>query len=629
MHELGSRSISILTRRRSLVLLLAVSFCLGAAYAFTMFPLPVVAGTGPFWDFPRGVISGSGSGSANDLAGSLVGYLYLMRAPWTLPILYAPNLGAPAGTNIFWLDAIPIVSLMGRAVFATTGCALNLLGLFVFGCYALPGVAMTILLAAAGQRTLLAAVAGTALAETTPYLLFGWGRALNAQFLIILALALYVAGSRYPRDWRVTAGWVALLAVTFLTNMYLFVMVGGCWTAGLVQKLLNRQPSASRVTMEAVCAITPVIFLAAITGILSPDLASASAAGFGELSMNLASPFVPQMSGLIPGLSSYRVGMGMQHEGFAYLGLGVLLLLLLTVRANFRWLRKSGPHHAALIVVLVGYVLFALSNAVYFGSHLLFALPLPGPVTHALGTFRSSGRFFWPVGYAIVALVVLQVMRNFPQPVSVALILAASLLRLAEVEPLRRAVAASTAYPRAAALSRQLASRTVAHADGVLVFPTYGCVLEQFESGGLIPPKERGWLGFANIDPFGAAEVSSAWPQSVREAVAWRELLLQANMEIQLIAARVNVPINSVRNARIRPDCAKEDALMHAPLDDGKAYFYFGAFRPSFAQLRSHAYENVCFDMDWLHYCLLPARNSEARGRAPPRVAGGVGGEQR
>jgi hypothetical protein len=558
-------------RRRSTLLLLAVSLVIGVFYAWTMLPISVIAGTAPFWRHPHGVVPGS----ENDMGNYLVAYLNLVQTPWQLPLLFAPNVAAPAGTNVFWLDAVPWVLLTGRLMFTATGVLVNPFGLYLFACLSLPGVAMTGLLARAGQRNLAAAVSGTVIADATPYLLFRWGHIpLMAQFWIVVAFSLYLSTIRHPHSRSITAVWLGLLSLLLLTNIYLFVMVGAVWGAAALQRRLDGTISNVRLLGEAGAALVLTIAVMLVTGILSPDLRSVSSVGFGTLSMNLGSPIIPQMSGLIPPLRNYRVGNFSQYEGFAYLGAGVLLLLVVSLPAWLTWLRRNARSHVVLICVLFCMLLFALSNRIYLGSHRVLELPLSESVTEILGTFRSSGRFFWPIGYALAAGSIVLVLQRFRPGASLALLGAASVLQLVDVEPLRKAVAATTEHPLAAAFDRQRAEQLAAESQSLMVFPTFGCVNEQWWNG-LI--SREAWLG-----------------------------LRRADLEMQLIAARDNLPINSAYNARVRTDCVAEEAAMHQALRPGTLYVYLTQFTPGAEQLGGHAAADVCSTLDWLHYCRIP-----------------------
>ena len=80
--------------------------------------------TSAFWQFPEGTISGS----QDDMAQVLVGYLYYVQSPWHLPLFQVSALSTPAGTNVVFLDVVPIVALVGKVVRSLTGTTINLYG---------------------------------------------------------------------------------------------------------------------------------------------------------------------------------------------------------------------------------------------------------------------------------------------------------------------------------------------------------------------------------------------------------------------------------------------------------------------------------------------------------------------
>jgi len=559
-------------RPRRLPVLLALSLLLGIAYALTLFPLSYVAGTSRFWLLPHAWYELG----VDDLGEVVVGYHYLMLTPWGWPLLFAPNLGAPDGTNIFWLDAVPWVSLLGKLAFSLTGDQLNLIGLYDLACFVLPGVVMTALFFAAGQRSLLAAVTATVFGDAAPVLIFRWpGLALSAHFLVIAALALYIATRSQPAGWSTAWRWTALLVLAVLTNMYLFLMVGCCWAATALQRWLQPRTNRPRLLLEAAAAVAAVFVVTVATGIASHDLryGASGAALLGANSMNLVSMIVPQHSGVIPPLAHYQVGMRSQGEGFAWLGMGALMLLLLSLPAWASFIRGRWREHAVMIALMIAFVLFALSNDVYLGSHLIVAIPLPPAVHHVLGTFRSSGRFSWPVVYALTAGSAILVLRWYRPAVAVPALVLACALQLVDVGPLRHDVAQNIAGPAMPVLDQQRVRTLVQEANAVFVVPSWGCIYPQVDQR-LLP-------------------------------VADRFVLLQANMEIQLAAARLNRPINSVDNARVPTDCPREQTLAREPLREGTAYIYLAGFRPDAGQMSGHDPAKVCGRDGLLRYCLI------------------------
>ena len=553
-----------------------VSLGIGAAHALFMLPVGLVLGTSDFWRFPHGIIGGS----ENDMAQVLTGQLFLQQGPWAWPLLHVPDLGFPAGTNIFWLDAVPIVALIAKLLASVVQGPLNLLGLDLFACLVLPGIAMTGVVWVAGHRHLIAAVTASALADAAPTLLYRWGHIpLMAHYLIIAALGLYLLSLQRPRMPGVCLAWIALLVVAVLSNVYLFVMVGGCWVASLFQRRLNGTAGAGRLAIEALVAVTLVVGVMVATGILSTaspaaKLNDVGGEGFGWLSTNLGSLLVPQLSGVVPGLVHYQIGMGSQYEGFGYVGAGVLLLLIAGLLGAVRWLRTALRRHAILIAVLAGSFVFALSNRVFLGSHLLVVVPVPEPVLHMFGLLRSSGRFVWLPGYAMMAGSIVLALRRKRSWPTAALCLAAVTLQMIDAAPLREAIAATVSGPAPAVIGRDQVAALARRSRAIEVFPTYGCVDSAIAAG---------------IDP------ASAWPR-----------LTQANVEVELIAARAGMPINSVYLSHLPTDCRAESAQRGAALHPGILYLFLDAPPPTTEQLDGQDPAHVCGMVDWMRYCLIP-----------------------
>jgi hypothetical protein len=401
-----------------------------------------------------------------------------------------------------------------------------------------------------------------------PSLLIEWGHiALCAQGLTVLALALYVAGRRTrPHPWL----WLALLALTLLTHLYLFVMVGGIWAAAIAQAALDDRAARPRLAMQAVLTVAATVALGVATGILSRDTASGGTTGFGVFSLNLASPFLPQLSGVFPPLAGYWVGLRSQVLGWP--GTGVWLVVVAAVfslplweRAGVRGraardservapLTQPSPtrgeglairRHAALVAVLLAFALFALSDRVTLGARVLLDVPLPDKLAYALGAFRASGRFVWPVTYAALAWGLLTLLRHQRQGFAAAVLAVAALLQVIDAGPLRTAVAASATHPLAPIFDRARAGEIIGGARALEVFPSSGCI--------------------ATLAPSPARE-------------AW---LNQANVELQLLASEHDLPLNSVVNSRLPTDCAAEARDRQAPLRPGVAYFYLAGPPPS------------------------------------------------
>jgi hypothetical protein len=503
-ESLAQRLIWVILVKLPIWQLLVLTAAVGAIWAATLFDWNFVTGRSAFWQFPRGTIGYSG----NDMAAALASYLFFVQNPWHLPLFYVSALGAPTGVNVIFTDLVPIVALVGKLIHSLTGTTTNLYGVYLSICFALPGVMMTLVLIAANIRYALAAIIAAIFANTTPALLWRWGHiSLESQFLLVGALAIYLLSLRRS-SWRgLGVAWIAYLVLAYLTNIYLFAMVGTVWICAVIQRRLDG------ITRTREMLGTIALTVALVTTVIA--LSGQFGAGglpferYGIHSMNLLSPFMAQQSGLLPWLGGDIDATGFQYEGFNYLGLGLLLASLLILPIEVRWLRQNLKHHLALFVAFAALAVFAISHRVFAGHLLLFELPLPHYVNRVFGIFRSSGRFFWPIAYAQMAIVIILGFRR-AQPVLALCLVGAAILQIIDVQPLREQIIASVAEgPGVQELDSDQLALLVARAHRIEVVPSFQCVDSQTGHD-----------------------------------------LYRANVELMLAAARANVPTNTVYSGR-------------------------------------------------------------------------------
>jgi hypothetical protein len=500
-------------------LLLTFAAAIGIAWAASIFGWDFITGRHPFWQFPSGTIPSA----QNDMAQVLVGYYYYAQAPWRVPLFHVAALGAPAGANIIMMDAVPIVALIAKLADGICGTAVNPYGAWLFMCLVLPGVMMALVMLASGVRCALAVALGAVFADTMPALLWQWGHiALQAHFPLVGALALYLFSLR-EHGWRWTRTvWIAYLIAAYLTNMYLFVMSGVVWLCAVAQRCLDRRMKLRTAVLYGSLGIVAVLSVIALGGQFGAG-GGLPFAEYGAYSMNLLSPLLPQNSGWIPQFGGAIDATGDQYEGYNYLGIGLLLTSLLLLRDEAGWLRQNARRHAVLLIALGCLTLYAISHRVYAGHRLLFELPVPYTVNRVLGAFRSSGRFFWLVGYAQIALLLVLAFRR-ANPLVICALACAAVLQIVDVQPLRTDIVNRVmAGSGPDVLDREQVAHMVGGARRVDVIPSFQCIH--------------------------AADRNNA-----------RELE-RANMELMLATARANVPTNTVYLARQTYGLALRDVL--------------------------------------------------------------------
>lgn len=459
--------------KRGCALCLAAGMVPGLLLCGLLFDWSFVTGQGPYWADPRGIVGGG----EFDQAISMGGYFHFVRDNWRFPLFHVATLGAPGGNNILLADSIPALALVGRLWYLATSDVVNLFGLWAVACFVLNGVAFTAMTRAMGLRTVSGALASAAIGVSMPILLARWGHpALCGQFVIPLAIALHVRRLDPVfgawRGWSVRAGLLAVLSL--LINPYLCAMVVGILFAALAQNVWTRpqdrwRPAAAGLMLAALLAVTVWGggFLA--TGFI------ASPAGYGVFGMNLASPLFPQMSGAFPAAAHFMIdGTGGQHEGFAYLGAGVLLLLVVAFSPGMGSPKLMLRRFAAGFLLMAAFVLFAISHEIYFFKFHLGTIPLPGAMLDLADIFRASGRFVWPACIAVTGGAVTAVGLRFGGW-GAAILLSAALLQWVDTAPLRAKIMDSVATMRTPVLAEHPWRAVISRHQAVSVLPSPNC----------------------------------------------------------------------------------------------------------------------------------------------------------
>lgn len=404
--------------------------------------LVIVVGFGLIWTKAMGFTQLANPTSIDwmiegDWMAHLFGWLFTRNGPWGLPLAQAPGLIAPTGSSAAFTDAIPLLSVIGKLLSPFFGERMQLFGLWMVGCVIGGGVAGVLVMRAWFKDTASLALAGclfvvnpiTNLRQGHPSLMAFW-------LLIALVGACVWPVTDVKSGRRLAIVTLVLGAVACSIHPYLAVMCAALVGAALLRLALKRVfPVAESVGWlvagPVVCAFTLWLF-----GFVSGAASSGTlgAEGFGQFSADLLTLINPSIfSRIIPAM-----GMGgRQYEGFAYLGLGVLMLLALRIGLLFKYRpeRREVLLLLPLVLALLGMAMFAASNIVTVAGRPVVDLsafyaklaPLPA-------IFRSSGRFVWPLAAALAVAAVIGISKIPQQWVRQFVLGAAVMLQVADFD---------------------------------------------------------------------------------------------------------------------------------------------------------------------------------------------------
>ena len=377
---------------------------LTALYIQWLFPTGLISGTHPYW-----------SAQDQDITQYLAGFEAYFKEPWHWPLWRIESLNWPDGTLTTFVDAIPLYAGLLKALAPQSWSHPNPFGYWLAWCLLLQATGAWWVLREAQIKHWMALITLTSVLVCFPAWLDRIGHiSLMSQWLIVFAFALILRGERNQRF--PAASWTTLLICALFINIYLFCMTALLCTAPALQRVFVKPRAPLMYWLGATIALTACGLWATMWPL--PKSAGQIEFGFGVYSLNVLSPFIGgrYFSHIANAFSAEQ-----HFEGFNYLGLGLLLLIALATTLALRSMTTQDMRHrlarpstnTGLMVMLLLMMLYAFSNQIYWGTHLLYQWPIPDWAQPITGQLRASGRFFWPVGYALAIYSIIAIARSY------------------------------------------------------------------------------------------------------------------------------------------------------------------------------------------------------------------------
>lgn len=339
-----------------------------------------------------------------------LGYQFFWRSSWwQFPLDSTPNFGVGwgVGLNQNAYNSLLALILKPVAVFFPDGFQFQ--GVWIAVCFAMHVIiARRLFVELRLERG--AQILGVVVVTLTPALFSRigtlWHPQLAAHWMILLALLLYLRNAR-PLWWSLFC--VYALSV----HVYLFLIIFAVALASLCKQPLLRESSGSvaqrfKSPIANVFGILLPVAVALFVFGFGTFLTNSSIAGVGFFRMNLLAFINPAREnyGYLMGQLPFfveRTWITEENEGFAYLGLGVIItgiaLLAFVLSARVRLQRQYWP----LAVVTVLLFAVALSERLAIGGR-EFTLPVPIVLIELRQAVRAATRFAWLALYLLVIL---------------------------------------------------------------------------------------------------------------------------------------------------------------------------------------------------------------------------------
>lgn len=391
-----------------------------------------------------------------DLSQHYLGFALYKNAPWQFQIGMMNTAAYPFSESIIFTDSIPLAAILGKIAATFISGKFQYFGLWGMLCFILQGMFSCLLLQKYTKQWSILLPASL-LFVLSPILIrrMFWHTSLASHFLILFALLLLLYREKISeKPWRACMLWGLLGVLCALIHIYFLAMCGILLVCFFCMDFCySKKPGVFHALAPLFSYAAAALFCIWLLGGFSSGMDD-GAPGLGFYSFNLNGFFNPQdWSSVFPNAANYADG---QYEGFAYLGLGGIILLTVAVlliifSSLFHFtksLKEAGnafipscrqfiQAHQQFLFYGITFLLILLSAASYevsFGSRLLFTLPLPEKLISLWGTFRASGRLIWPAVYMLLLFGIIFCIKKLPKRFVSVLLFICLLLQLFDLK---------------------------------------------------------------------------------------------------------------------------------------------------------------------------------------------------
>jgi hypothetical protein len=414
----------ILTKYKKQIFLFFFSTAIGGLFFVSILGTSIIDPTNIAWLMEKG-----------DWPQHFLGWHFFRNESWHFPLGKLNSIQPFVGASIGYTDSIPIMALMFKLFANILPHNFQYIGLWLLLCFCLQGFFGALLLSTV-SRNLTVQLLSSVFFVISPILLIRTGHpALCAHWILLAGLWLYFRKWKDFSHFKSLGCWICLVitsaavhpTINIMTLALAFAYYFRSW---LVDHVMKVGPCILNFSM----LILFTLFVWWVIGYFELGKIGSSYGhfGFGYFSLNLLAPFNPinWVDGDWKGSwSTFLITRPMatkgQADGFNYLGIGVIILGLWVFYAliinlpKFKTVKPILP----IAVVSIFFTLFALSNKITLGSHLVYEIKLNHYLLSALSPFRSSGRFFWPVYYFIIFCIIAVIVRRNNTKIGVLILL--------------------------------------------------------------------------------------------------------------------------------------------------------------------------------------------------------------
>ena len=321
---------------------------------------------------------------------NLLGEGFYIRDAFSWPIFSVKSMSFPPGTNLVYTDSLPLFGFFSKLLSIIINKEFFYSPIYQLLSWYLNGVLAYLIFYKYTRDSVSSLLVGVFFLLIPFHIIrFDFFVSLTSHFLILTCFYIFFERSKKNEFLK-----YSIIFVSLGTHFYIFSM---CILVIMTRLLINNQ-KIKKMIIEFIYIILSSLFFMHFYGYFLTGNPGAFD-NYGIFSTNTLSLINPPLEGLFGSLVGNFNIMPGQYEGFAWLGLGGVILFIVVILNYKKYLYKNNLFFLFLIFLIL---LFSLSNKIYFGNKLLIEFPIPIYLKNFLNIWQSSGRFIWIVAYIIL-----------------------------------------------------------------------------------------------------------------------------------------------------------------------------------------------------------------------------------
>ena len=363
--------------------------------------------------------------------GAYLGWESYRQSRYSSPIGLNYNYGLEIGNSVVYTDSIPLFSIPLKLLDSWLPHTFQFFGIWLFMCLMLQAIVSWKIISYFTKNPIFLSCS-TLLFVFSPIMLNRSNMHMSqvAHFLILWGLLLNIKEVRN----HFSVVWPILICISALVHPYFFAINLILFFANFSDKIRSKQVLFFQ-SLKVLIILASVGLVTTWQSGYFVSIAGANNPFKNTLfKMDLVQPInVAGWSHIFSQVLPYPIG---NREGFNYLGLGIIILIIIAIVATFKnltYFRKILPanrlfFHTALFIMF----LYSLTYEVTFARKTILDLNLNHFWVDLFSSFRASGRFFAPVYYYIFIVSIVCLIKNFKSKISTLLIIIISIIQVAD-----------------------------------------------------------------------------------------------------------------------------------------------------------------------------------------------------